>query len=421
MQTYISSIRILEDVIFNGRSLDNSFNAADSALSKQVCYGVLRDYYRLSTVVSKLLKKPLPAKHSDIFLLLISGIYSIDSLRRPSYTSVNAAVQCTTTLKKGWAKGLVNGVLRNYIRRSSEFAEPSHPSAESSTNLPGWLYNRISKAWPGREEQIVSACHSEPPMTLRVNPNILPDTYKHELAGIQLDSHWGLLHDRACYLDRPVSVDELPGFTEGDVSVQDEASQLAALLLDLKSGQRVLDACAAPGGKTCHILQHCPDLELTAIDKDEKRLDRIHSNLKRTSCAATVQACDLINYKNPLLFDRILMDAPCSATGIIRRHPDIKLLRRDSDIVKLAAVQAELLAAAWELLEVGGKLLYSTCSILPEENEDIVSAFCLDHSDASIDNLNVNWGIATSSGRQLLPTANAHDGFFYARLTKSTS
>jgi len=414
MQTYISSIRILEGVIFEGKSLDNCFSSGDSALAKQVCYGVLRDYYRLKAIVGKLLKKPLPAKHNDLFLLLVSGIYSIDALRRPSYTSVNAAVQCTATLNKGWAKGLVNGVLRNYIRKSSELVEPTDSTSEAVTNLPKWLHGRISHAWP---EQ------SEPPMTLRVDPCVNPEDYEKSLKENQIDGHWGTLHKRAFYLSKPHPVEAIPGFDTGQVSVQDEASQIAALLLDLQPGQEVLDTCAAPGGKSCHMLQICPDINLTAIDKDSTRLNLVQSNLDRIGLTARVIASDLMSYKAPGLYDRILLDAPCSATGIIRRHPDIKLLRRDSDIVKLAATQTELLATAWDLLTVGGKLLYSTCSILPEENENIVADFCAGHPDAVFVNLeteqNVRWGLPTATGRQLLPTNDAHDGFFYALLTKN--
>lgn len=418
MQTYISSIRILESVIFRGKSLDKSFAPGDSPLAKQVSYGVLRDYYRLKNLVGKLLQKPLPSKHNDVFLLLISGIYSIDSLRRPAYTSVNAAVQCTASLKKGWAKGLVNAVLRNYIRQSTELDEQIEPDTEAATNLPNWLYARIATAWPGEEQSITSACNHEPPMTLRVVDSWEQSHYVEALRQIDIESHWGLLHDHACYLSTPVSVDELPGFGEGQVSVQDEAAQMAALLLDLEAGQEVLDACAAPGGKSCHILQRCPEVSLTAIDKDPTRLNRVNANLERISSSAKVIACDLVDYKPEEPFDRILLDVPCSATGIIRRHPDIKLLRRDSDIDKLAATQTKLLAVAWDLLKVGGKLLYSTCSILPEENEEIVSAFCANHIDAVVDELGVNWGMRTTTGRQLLPTAKSHDGFFYARLIK---
>jgi len=420
MQTYISSIRILESVIFQGKSLDNSFAPGDSPLSKQVCYGVLRDYYRLSSIVASLLKKPLPAKHNDIFLLLLSGLYSVDSLRRPSYTSVNAAVQCTNKLHKSWAKGLVNAVLRNYIRKESNLNEQIETGTEQATNLPDWLFQRIANAWPDHIAPVIAACRSEPPMTIRITDNIEREKYIQDLAEIDIVGRWGQLHDRACYLSKPVSVDELPGFSNGDVSVQDEASQMAAILLDLKPGQEVLDACAAPGGKSCHILQTCADIKLTAIDKDATRLKLLESNLIRTKQNATVLACDLLDFKKEAVkgFDRILLDAPCSATGIIRRHPDIKLLRRDSDIDKLAATQAKLLAVAWDLLNVGGKLLYSTCSILPEENENIVAAFCQDNTNAFTEDLEQTWGLPTTTGRQLLPTADTHDGFFYARLVK---
>ena len=422
MQTYISSVRVLNSVVFEGKSLDSCFSSDDSALAKQVCYGVLRDYYRLKRIVAELLKKPLPAKHNDIFLLLISGIYSVDALRRPAYTSVNAAVQCTATLNKGWAKGLVNGVLRNYIRKSKELSAAILATGEAQTNLPEWLSQRISEAWPTQAPDIFDAYNSEPPMTIRVNSGASKEDFERKLREKQIEGRWGNLSEQAFYLSKPMPVDEIPDFANGQASVQDESSQMAALLLDLAPEQHVLDACAAPGGKSCHMLQKSPSIKLTAIDKDADRLNRIESNLERIGATATVVACDLESYKAPVLFDRVLLDAPCSATGIIRRHPDIKLLRRDTDIVKLAQTQSNLLAAAWDLLKVGGKLLYSTCSILPEENEDVVSQFCVNHSDAAILDLaseyGASWGLSTTTGRQLLPTTDAHDGFFYALLTK---
>ena len=422
MQTYSSSIRVLNGVVFEGKSLDSCFSNSDSALAKQVCYGVLRDYYRLRSIVAQLLKKPLPAKHNDIFLLLISGIYSVDALRRPAYTSVNAAVQCAATLNKSWAKGLVNGVLRNYIRKTKEFNAPVGATPEVETNLPNWLSDRISIAWPTQALEIFAAYNSEPPMTLRINDNISREDFSKKLSENQIEGHWGALYKQAFYLSKPMPVEEIPDFETGQASVQDESSQMAALLLDLAPGQNVLDACAAPGGKTCHMLQACPEIKLTAIDKDAARLHRIDSNLQRIGATATVVACDLEDYRAPDLFDRILLDAPCSATGIIRRHPDIKLLRRDTDIVKLAQTQSTLLATAWDLLKVGGKLLYSTCSILPEENENIVSDFCMNHPNAAVLDLasehDINWGLRTPTGRQLLPTTKAYDGFFYALLTK---
>ncbi len=422
MQTYISSIRVLNSVVFEGKSLDSCFSNSDSPLAKQVCYGVLRDYYRLRNIVARLLKKPLPAKHNDIFLLLISGIYSVDALRRPAYTSVNAAVQCAVTLNKSWAKGLINGVLRNYIRKNKAFNGTANATLEANTNLPDWLSDRINIAWPAQALEIFAAYNSEPPMTLRVNDDISRGDFSKKLSEKQIEGHWGALYKQAFYLSKPMPVEDIPDFDKGQASVQDESSQMAALLLDLAPGQNVLDACAAPGGKSCHMLQACPEIKLTAIDKDAARLHRIHSNLQRIGATATVITSDLENYQTPNAFDRILLDAPCSATGIIRRHPDIKLLRRDTDIVKLARAQTKLLATAWDLLKVGGKLLYSTCSILPEENENIVSDFCVSHPNATILDLaseyNADWGLRTTTGRQLLPTTDAYDGFFYSLLTK---
>ena len=210
---------------------------------------MLRDYYRLRSIVDKLLKKPLPAKHNDIFLLLISGIYSVDALRRPAYTSVNAAVQCAATLNKSWAKGLINGVLRNYIRKTKEFNAAVGATPEAETNLPNWLSDRIAIAWPTQALEIFAAYNSEPPMTLRINDDISREGFSRKLSENQIEGHWGALYKQAFYLSKPMPVEEIPDFETGQASVQDESSQMAALLLDLAPGQNVLDACAAPGGK----------------------------------------------------------------------------------------------------------------------------------------------------------------------------
>ena len=430
MQEYLSSVRILLKVA-NGRSLDTAINASDSPLSRQIAYGVLRHYYSLSAALEQLLEKPLADKHQDIELLLLAGIYSINALNRPAHASVNFTVDAAAGLKKPWAKKLTNGVLRNYQRKQELIANACHGDREAETNHPDWLIKRIEAAYSDCSEQIFAANQVEPPMTLRVNlAKTNRNAYLSLLHEQDIGARAGLLADTSIYLETPRSVDRLPGFAEGLVSVQDEASQLVYGLLNVHSGQHVLDACAAPGGKTCAILEQAPDITMVAIDKDSRRSATISENLKRQTLDCKVIAEDLLAHNPDQSYDRILLDVPCSATGILRRHPDIKLLRLDSDIDKLVATQQDLLAKAWSLLSVNGELLYSTCSVLPTENSEVIQRFLDQNADASLlsieDQISVDaiqsgsqQGMFYPQGLQLLPTTGGTDGFFFSRLKKS--
>jgi 16S rRNA (cytosine967-C5)-methyltransferase len=427
MQEYISAVRVLRAVIQNGRSLDGRFNSEDSALAKQISYGVIRDYYHLSAVLNSLVKKPLVGKNADLNLLLLAGLYSVDQLNRPAHASVNAVVNATQGIKAGWAKGLVNGVLRNYLRQDQKNNSSTDDNAMLSSindqvryNHPQWLIDRLQRAWPEQAEHIMAANLARPPMTLRVNHQLISTAdYLARLQDQQISARIGDFAASAIYLEAPMKVTLLPGFDDGQVSVQDEASQLAAGVLAAESGMFVLDTCAAPGGKTCHILESTPDLHLTALDLEDSRLDTVRDNLRRLHLQANCEAIDLRQFAPTQLFDRILLDAPCSATGIIRRHPDIKLLRRNSDIDKLAATQLELLRAAWQLLKPGGVLVYSTCSILPTENEVVVEKFVTENNDASHLQIDARWGEPQTYGRQLFPDPRGHDGFYYARISRA--
>ena len=426
MQEYLTLIRVLNAVIKNGRSMDRCFQEQDSPLGKQLCYGVIRHYYSLNKLLAALTRKTIADKHLDIQLLILAGIYSIDHLNRPAHASVNKVVNTTLKLKKSWAKGLVNGILRNYIRQA-ETLNAALDDDESTTDHPAWLVDRLKVAYPTDWQAITHANNQQAPMTLRINlAKVKLADYREQLDDIGLASHPGLNSPSALYLEQATNVTLLPGFDDGMLSVQDEASQLAAGLLDLQSGHRVLDACAAPGGKTCHMLESMPGIQLTALDISQSRLDFVQDNLDRLGLEAQLVCADLEHFETDVKFDRILLDAPCSATGIIRRHPDIKLLRRNSDIAKLAAGQTRLLNKAWSLLEDGGLLVYSTCSLLPDENEAIVAEFVKQETSAKVlgfpnQDETVDWGHATDHGRQLLPNESGGDGFFYARLQKLTN
>ena len=426
MNDYLAAARILEQVLKQGQHLDECFAPGTSPLVQQICYGSIRHYYFYDHIINALLSKKLPDKHLDLRLIILTGLYSFDHLNRPSYTSVNQAVEAVKEADKPWAKGLVNAVLRRYGREKDELgARAIKQSPVAATNHPHWLVKMIEADWPDRPE-IFSANNEQAPMTLRVNQRRQSrDTYLNMLADAGYPARPGKLSPDAITLAKPMAVTDLPGFSDGAVSVQDEAPQLTPYLMNLSPGLSILDACAAPGGKTCHILECQPDTRLIAIDWDKKRVNRICENLERLSLDATVVNQRLEEFESEEPFDRILLDVPCSATGIIRRHPDIKLLRTKSDIDKLAGIQVELLTKAFELLSEGGELLYSTCSILQQENDGVVAAFAR-NNPCSVLTLSPRLANicpehnqhATQCGIQLLPTKDDHDGFYYAAIKK---
>ena len=415
MQEYVAAIKLLNTVITGRQPL--AFTDQTSPLAKQLCFGVLRDYYSLTYFRDALLDKKLPAKHADLNVLLLCGLYSIYALNRPDYASVNATVETTHLIGKSWAKGMVNAVLRNFQRRGRDIAKDM--TAEASANHPVWLAQALNEAWPDFADQILEANNQHAPMTLRVNlrKTAMPD-YQRLLAENAITSKFINVVPAALQLDTALPVSALPGFSAGLVSVQDEASQLVAPLLDVKPGEFVLDACAAPGGKTCHLLELEPGINLTAMDKDSRRLKQLEHNLARLGLRCHIETADFLQYAGARKFDKILLDAPCSATGIIRRHPDIKLLRDRNDIDKLVATQSRLLSTAWNHLEIGGELLYATCSVLPQENEQVVRRFVDAQDDAVVLPLNILQGIKRDIGRQLFPVANGHDGFYIGHLKK---
>lgn len=415
--------------VLGGHSLDRALakqlekvSEDDRALLQQLCYGTLRHGPRLQALLGVLLDKPLKAKDRDLQGLLMSGLYQFDHTRIPDHAAVAATVDATRALKKEWAKGLTNAVLRRYQREREPLSRSLTPAAAAAH--PGWLFRRINAQWPDACADIIEANNQQPPMTLRVNRlRLSRRNYMASLAERDIEASAGTLAPDSLRLTRPMDVQGLPGFSAGQVSVQDEAAQLAAILLAPEPGERVLDACASPGGKCCHILEIQPRLaELVAMDVDETRLERVRENLARLGLRATVIAGDAAtppDVLKPASFDRILLDAPCSASGVIRRHPDAKLLRRESDIGQFAAQQLQLLEGLWPLLKPGGTLLYATCSILAEENSEVVQAF-LEHQDtAALSIPEAAAGEVVSGGRQLLPATGGPDGLFYARLEKA--
>ncbi len=394
----------------------------ERALAQELCYGTLRWYFRLETLLGKLLKEA--PKDRDLHSLLLLGLYQLIYLNIPAHSAVDETVNACGALHKPWAKALVNAVLRNYLREAARLlAETDHQESARHSH-PAWLLSALKQAWPHDWQAIAAANNTHAPLWLRVNARrITRDAYLQKLAAVGIGAHAAMHSAHAVVLEKPLAVEQLPGFAEGLVSVQDAAAQQAAYLLDAQPGQRVLDACAAPGGKTCHILELEPALlELQALDSDAVRLRRVQENLTRLRLNARLLTGDAASPRawwDGKPYDRILLDAPCSGSGVIRRHPDIKLLKSAADIAALAARQARMLTALWPLLKNGGIMLYATCSVLPEENEQQVRKFLDAHNDAGAEKIVWPWRAAMDTlGAYILPGEQGMDGFYYAKLCK---
>ncbi|HLV77598.1 MAG TPA: 16S rRNA (cytosine(967)-C(5))-methyltransferase RsmB [Marinobacter sp.] len=410
----------------NGQSLSQCLPLALNQLPPErrpqlqaLCYGTCRWFHRLDGELSLRLKKPLRKPDRVVHHLMLVALFQLRFSEQASYAVLNETVESCRDLGKPHLTGLVNGVLRAAQREGAP--EPADPGSRFSH--PEWIIEKLRHNWPDQWQSILTANNRQAPMTLRVNARRFSRKHYLELlaeAGIGARATRFAPH--GIQLAQPVPVDRLPWFEDGAVSVQDEAAQLCTTLLDLHPGQRVLDACAAPGGKTCAILESCDQLaEVIAIDESADRLPRVQENLDRLDLNATLleaDAASLDQWWDGQMFDRILLDVPCSATGVIRRHPDIKLLRRESDIVPLAAIQLGLLEAMWTILKPGGRLVYATCSVFPQENHRIIQRFLKHQDQAKHVAIDAGWGQDMDTGRQLLPDPDSHDGFFYAVLEK---
>lgn len=419
---------VIGDVL-DGHSLNQALpgrlsqvSERDRGLLQQLCYGTLRHCPRLQAILALLLEKPLRDKDRDLQGLLLCGLYQLDSTRVPDHAAVAATVSATRVLKKHWAKSVVNAVLRRYQREREQLTRQLDEPAAASH--PAWLFHKIAQQWPAAANTIIEANNQQPPMTLRVNDRqIARADYLAALLDHGIAAAAGSLSPYAIRLAQATDVWELPGFAAGAVSVQDESAQMAASLLRAGAGERILDACAAPGGKACHILELQPQLaELVAMDIDAARLQKISENLQRLGLEATLLIGDATQPPAQLeqaSFDRILVDAPCSASGVIRRHPDVKLLRRESDIPQLAEQQRRILKGLWPLLKAEGTLLYVTCSILDEENSQVIQNFLTEQPDARLAATNIVWGETAACGQQLLPSCGGPDGLFYALVRKN--
>lgn len=422
---------VLDAVVKGGRSLDDALDATlhrvadtrDQAFVRSCIYGVLRNHFSLSAELAGYLGKPLRARDSDVQSVLLCALYELGHMRVPAHATVASAVDAVRAIGKTWATGLVNGVLRARLRQTEKNAvEPG--SDGDHFEHPAWLRDRTRADWPHDWQRVLRANNDQAPLTLRVDTSrVSREDYLAQLEGAGIAAESGRHSPAAVTLSRALPVEQIPGFAGGLVSVQDEAAQLAAGLLELSPGLRVLDACAAPGGKTGHIVETLGAGEtVVAIDRDAQRLAGVASNLQRQGRECRLleaDAADVDGWWDGVPFDRILLDAPCSAVGVIRRHPDIRFHRRESDLDALAAAQTRLLRALWPLLRPGGSLLYATCSYLRAENDEVIEAFLSSATHVRADRLDTPWGHETRYGRQILPGTECMDGFYYARLRRS--
>jgi 16S rRNA (cytosine967-C5)-methyltransferase len=429
-----AAAQVVDAVVTSGRSLDSALSVhepkvapEDRALLRLLCYGTLRRHWRLQFWIGRLLNRPLKRRDSVINALLAIGLYQLTDTRIPDHAVVSQTVEASRLLRRPKLAGLLNAVMRRFLREDVASVPPD--TAEASHDHPQWLIDAITSDWPARGDAILAANNERAPMWLRVDTSRLDVTdYVQRLHEAGLETAPPGVVGGAVRLAEPVSVDTLPGFADGLVSVQDAAAQLAAPWLLKGGGERVLDACAAPGGKSGHLLElGGAQMNLTCLDRDAERLRAVADNLGRLQRSATLLCADASTpqtWWDGAPFDAILLDAPCSATGVIRRHPDIKLLRRPTDIASLAGLQRRLLENLWPLLAPGGRLLYVTCSVLSAENDDVVSAFVEAtqgaREDHSLQNNNIRDVMQRKAcGFQVLPGTADMDGFYFACLEKA--
>lgn len=415
-------------ILENGQSsreviaeLASKHNEQDRAWLQEMLFGVLRQLPLLQYWLRNSLQKPLKQRAKVVEHLILLGLYQLAFTRVSTHAAVSETVAACKLLNNLALKGLVNAILRNFIRKQGEEDLPNDPQILSG--LPKWLYKSLAQAYPEQLDGLTAAMQQKAPLWLRVNQQQTSrQTYSQQLTTANIQHQISPELEHGLYLGKSTDVTRLPGYTAGHFAVQDGAAQWAAQLLNAQPGERILDCCAAPGGKTCHIIERCPYVaEVTALEIDPLRLTRVAENLQRLQLKANLLQGDAAKpqeWWDKQQYERILLDAPCSATGIIRRHPDIKWLRKGSDIATLVQLQSEILDAIWPLLKPGGTLLYATCSILPDENQQQISAFLARTNNAQLQPI-ANQSDPTHIGWQILPGQQQMDGFYYARLLKS--
>jgi len=417
-QVQLLAAQVVRQVL-SGRNLNQvleemrpkQFTPQQRGILQDLSYGTLRWLTRLEALLAQLLNRPLTEER--VRDLLLVSLYQLEYSKNATHAVVNSAVEAATQFKQPWAKGLVNAVLRNYLRQRADLLKNLPKDSATQHAWPRWWVMQLQKQYPQQWEAMLVAGNQHPPMTLRVNTRKLSrEAYMAKLIAENIEAE--VVGEFGIRLTKPVNVDKVPGFFQGEVSVQDLGAQFAAPALDVQPGMRVLDACSAPGGKAAHLLE-LADIDLLALDHDAARLEKVSSNLQRLGLTAKVKAGNAAepqNWWDGQAYDRILADVPCTASGIVRRHPDIKWLRREDDIAGFCAQQAAILHGLWSTLAKGGKLLYATCSVFEQENQQQITAFLASHSDARA------LPLPGVKEQQLIP-CDQHDGFYYALLQKT--
>ena len=435
-RTRAVAAEIVDAVAAGGQSLDAAIarfegrvGPDERSLLRMLCYGTLRNHWQLQAWIEQLISRPLKKRDRVINALLAVGLFQLCDTRIPDHAAVSQTVEAARQLRRPKLAGLLNACLRRFQREN--LAQAPAKTDEARWNHPQWFIDQVRNDWPDDADAILEANNARAPMWLRANSSRhSAEDYQQRLTAADIDAELQDGLPDAVRLVEPQAVESLPGFTKGDASVQDAAAQIAARWLMGRSPARVLDACAAPGGKSGHIAElGGQDLDLVAIDNDAKRIERVRENHERLGRDATITVADASKpgeWWDGTPFDAILLDAPCSATGVIRRHPDIKLLRRASDLDGLSALQGAILSALWPLLAPGGRFLYVTCSVLTTENDGVVHPFLEANGDAEEDPLLPNNNIRdlmrrTACGYQVLPGTADMDGFYYACLKKKVS
>ena len=424
----MAALKALSDVLDSNKSLADSqvlsgiFDSRDSALARHLAYGVLRWLNALEWLAAQLLQKPIKRRERDVQRLVLLGLQQLWHDQTASHAAINETAECARSLGKPWAVGLINAVLRRFQREREFFLNKLEQTGQRFAH-PDWMLKEIKTDWPEQWQSILSANNQQAPLWLRINRQQADEAaLRNDLktAGFEVFDH-PYARD-AIGISPAAVVANIPGFENGLLSVQDPAAQLARDLLDPRSGDRVLDACAAPGGKTAHLLESCPGIKLTALDRQTKRLEQVNQTLDRLGLKAHTLAADAVQVEdwwNGEKFNKILLDAPCSASGVIRRHPEIKWLRDSAQVDAVVKTQAGLLNALWPLLDTGGILVYATCSVFQRENHLQIQKFLEQHADAIAEVPAVKWGMTGPNGRQILPGEAQMDGFFYAVLRKT--
>jgi len=400
----------------------------DRPLLQQLCYGTARNFPRLLCIADSLMDRPLRERDNDVLAALLVGLYQLLEMRIPSHAAISETVEAVHQLDRGSLSGLINAVLRRFDREKEEILDALYDDITFHYNHPDWFIQKLKANWPEFWETILEENNHQAPLTLRVNrQHVSRETYKTLLEEAGHACEYTRWSTDGLVLAEPCDVNLLPHFAQGWASVQDEAAQLAAHLVDPQPNERILDACAAPGGKLCHLIEHANSGEqhenpaiIEALEIDRRRAKRITENLERLgqSCNLMVGDASESDWWNQEPYDKMLVDAPCSATGVIRRNPDIKILRTGEAIHQLSSIQMAILKNLWPMLKAGGTLVYATCSIFSQENDKLIKRFISQTNDAEHIPIAAEWGIERPYGRQLFPQRNGHDGFYYAVIKK---